>query len=98
MSGIKITLIKTVRIMLMAIYIAINCWPAASVAQTALQDFRVTDFFWSQNPQLFQNLWQAARTGTIRIAIFGDSQETSPTSYGFQYIPRLNYEMWKRFG
>jgi len=66
--------------------------------QQALQDFRHVDFYFTQSPQLFQNLWATARTQTVRIAMVGDSQETSPTSHGFQYIPRVNYEMWQRFG
>jgi hypothetical protein len=75
-------------------------YPSVSIGQgqQAFQTFRQVDFFYSQNPQLFKNLWQAAQSQTVRIAVLGDSQETSPTSHGFRYIPLLNYEMWKRFG
>ncbi len=73
--------------------------PLAVLAQqTPLQDFRQIDYFWAQTPEVFQSLWQTARTRTLRIAILGDSQETSPTSEGAQYIARLNFEMWRRFG
>ncbi len=73
-------------------------WPSMANAQQTYPDFREVDFFYSQRPEQFQQLWQAARTGTVRIAVLGDSQETSPGSHGFQYIPLLNHEMWKRFG
>ncbi|HEY5754292.1 MAG TPA: SGNH/GDSL hydrolase family protein [Steroidobacter sp.] len=73
-------------------------WPLVASGQQAFPNFREVDFFYSQQPEVFQDLWQAARTRTIRIAVLGDSQETSPGSHGFQYIPLLNYEMWKRFG
>lgn len=70
---------------------------AVANAQT-YPSFRDVDFFYSQQPQVFEELREAARTQTIRIAVLGDSQETSPQSRGFQYLPLLNYEMWKRFG
>jgi hypothetical protein len=73
-------------------------WPSLASAQQAYPSFREVDFFYSQQPEVFQDLWRAARTRTIRIAVLGDSQETSPGSHGFQYIPLLNYEMWRRFG
>jgi len=73
-------------------------WPSPGSTQEAYPSFHDVDFFYAQQPQLFQALWQAAQTQTIRIAVLGDSQETSPGSHGFQYIPLLNYEMWKRFG
>jgi hypothetical protein len=77
--------------------IALNC-PAISIGQQAFPSFGEVDFFYSQDPQRFRDLWQAAQSQTVRIAVIGDSQESSPTSHGFQYIPLLNYEMWKRFG
>ena len=72
-------------------------WPSSVNAQT-FPSFREVDFFYAQQPALFQTLLETAETQTIRIAVLGDSQETSPNSHGFQYIPLLNYEMWKRFG
>jgi lysophospholipase L1-like esterase len=76
---------------------ALNC-SALAFGQQAFPSFSEVDFFYSQNPQRFRDLWQSARVQTVRIAVLGDSQETSPTSHGFQYIPLLNYELWKRFG
>lgn len=77
--------------------VALHC-PAPSIGQQALPTFGEVDFFYSRDPQRFSDLWQAAQSQTVRVAVLGDSQETSPTSHGFQYIPLLNYEMWKRFG
>ena len=71
---------------------------ASSTVWGAIADFHSVDFVYSQNPQLFKDLFASAQTQTVRIAILGDSQETSPTSHGYQYFPRLNYEMWKRYG
>ncbi len=71
---------------------------AVVTASAAFLDYHQVDYYWAQNPQQFQNLWQAARTQTVRIAVLGDSQETSPGGKGSVYVPRLNYEMWKRFG
>jgi hypothetical protein len=73
-------------------------WHPMATAQQAYPSFREVDFFYSQQPQVFRNLWQTAQSQTIRIAVLGDSQETSPNSHGFQYIPLLNHELWKRFG
>lgn len=73
-------------------------WPPIASGQQTFPSFREVDYFYSQHPQLFQNLWQTAQSQTIRVAVLGDSQETSPYSHGFMYMPLLNYEMWKRFG
>lgn len=69
-----------------------------TTAFAAFLDYHQVDYYWAQNPQQFQNLWQAARAQTVRIVVLGDSQETSPGGKGSVYVPRLNYEMWKRFG
>jgi hypothetical protein len=71
---------------------------SALAQQTSFPAFSQIDYFFAQNPQVFQNLWQQAQTRTVRIAVLGDSQETSPGGHGSVYIPRLNYEMWKHFG
>jgi hypothetical protein len=73
-------------------------WPGVANSQQSFPSYREVDLFYSQQPQVFQQLWQTARTRTIRVAVIGDSQETSPNSRGFHYVPLLNYEMWKRFG
>ena len=70
----------------------------SAAQQTSFLTFGQVDYVWTQSPQLFQGLWQAAKSQTVRIAILGDSQETNPGGAGLDYIPRLNYEMWMRFG
>jgi hypothetical protein len=90
---------RTLRILALAglASIALHC-PALAFGQHAFSNFNEVDFFYSQNPQRFSDLWQAGQSQTVRVAVLGDSQESSPTSHGFQYIPLLNHEMWKRFG
>ncbi len=70
----------------------------ALAQQSGFPTFGQVDYVWTQNPQLFENLWQSAQAQTVRIAILGDSQETNPGGEGVDYIPRLDYEMWTRFG
>lgn len=92
-------MLRSLRILVLAGLgaIALNC-PSTSTGQQTFPSFGEVDFFYTQDPQRFRDLWQAAKSQTVRIAVIGDSQESSPTSHGFQYIPLLNYEMWKRFG
>ena len=92
---------RTLRFAILCMVVSVLGYrPSLSMAQqqNGFPDFGHVDFYFTQSPQLFQNLWDTARTQTVRIAMIGDSQETSPTSHGFQYIPRINYEMWQRFG
>jgi hypothetical protein len=92
-------MLRTVRTLVLAglAAISLQC-PSVSIGQQAFPMFGEVDFFYSQDPQRFRNLWLAAQSQTVRLAVLGDSQEASPISHGFQYIPLLNYEMWKRFG
>jgi hypothetical protein len=92
-------MLRTLRILVLSGIAAIALhYPWRSSAQQAFATFDEVDFFYAQDPQRFRDLWLAAQTQTVRLAVIGDSQESSPTSHGFQYIPLLNYEMWKRFG
>jgi hypothetical protein len=77
--------------------VAFHCSYISS-AQQVFPTFHEVDFFYSQDPQRFRDLWLDAQSQTVRIAVLGDSQESILTSHGFQYLPLLNYEMWKRFG
>lgn len=56
------------------------------------------DAVFSRNPHRFEGIWEAAETRTVRIAMFGDSQETNPGGYGYVYAPRLNYEFFQHYG
>jgi hypothetical protein len=92
-------MLRTVRTLVLAglAAISLQC-PSISIGQQVFPPFSEVDFFYSQDPQRFRNLWSAAQSQTVRLAVLGDSQEASPISHGFQYIPLLNYQMWKRFG
>lgn len=52
----------------------------------------------TRDPGVFTRLFSRADSEIIRIAMFGDSQETAPGGAGSIYVPRLNYEMFLRFG
>lgn len=72
--------------------------PSPPVPPAALLPFDQVEQSYTQSPALFSGLWAQARTRTIRIALLGDSQETSPEGKGDVYMPRLQYEAWKRYG
>jgi hypothetical protein len=63
-----------------------------------LLDFHQVDYIWAQDQSRFSKLWAQAKVEVVRVAVLGDSQETSPGGMGYVYIPRLNYEAWRRFG
>ena len=63
-----------------------------------LLPFDQVEASFTQSPELFSGLWTQARTRTVRLALLGDSQETSPEGKGDVYVPRLQYEAWKRYG
>ena len=64
----------------------------------ALLPFDQVEHAYTQSPTRFSGLWTQAKTRTVRIALLGDSQETSPEGKGDVYVPRLQYESWKRYG
>lgn len=64
----------------------------------ALLPFDQVEYSYTQSPARFAALWSQARTRTVRIALLGDSQETSPEGRGDVYVPRLHYEAWLRYG
>lgn len=63
----------------------------------ALLPFGQVEPSYTQTPARFSRLWTEAKTRTVRLALFGDSQETSPEGKGDVYVPRLQYEAWKRY-
>lgn len=69
-----------------------------SGAPAALLPFNQVEYTYTQSPASFAALWSQARTRTVRIALLGDSQETSPEGKGDVYVPRVNYEAWLRYG
>lgn len=62
-----------------------------------LLSFDRIEHSYTQSPTRFSGLWAQARTRTVRLALFGDSQETSPGGRGDVYVPRLQFESWKRY-
>lgn len=50
------------------------------------------------DPAFFRARLEAARTGVVRIAMFGDSQETAPWGWGEHYIATLNARFAKVYG
>jgi hypothetical protein len=64
----------------------------------SLLPFNQVEYTHTQSPARFAALWSQAKTRTVRIALLGDSQETSPEGKGDVYVPRLHYEAWRRYG
>ncbi|MGE0470481.1 MAG: GDSL-type esterase/lipase family protein [Nitrospira sp.] len=71
--------------------------PPAGPPPAALLPFDQVERSFTQTAGLFSGLWAQARTRTVRIALLGDSQETAPEGKGDVYVPRLQYEAWKRY-
>jgi lysophospholipase L1-like esterase len=46
----------------------------------------------------FKSLLEAAKSRTVRLALFGDSQEAMPGGAGNAYVARLGYELWRHYG
>jgi len=71
--------------------------PASKPPPTVLLPFDQVEHSYTQSPARFSGLWAQAKTRTVRLALMGDSQETSPEGRGDVYVPRLQYEAWKRY-
>lgn len=71
--------------------------PPTGPPPVALLPFEQVEHSYTQSASLFSGLWAQARARTVRIALLGDSQETSPEGKGEVYVPRLQYEAWKRY-
>lgn len=71
--------------------------PPTGPPPVALLPFDQVEPSYTQTPARFSRLWTEAKTRTVRLALFGDSQETSPEGKGDVYVPRLQYEAWKRY-
>ena len=52
----------------------------------------------AQDPAVFRAALEAARAGVIRIAMFGDSQETAPWGWGEHYLAHLNARFAQVYG
>lgn len=69
-----------------------------NVIQSEILNFSQVPYVYAQDISKFTGLVNRAQNETIRLAMFGDSQETSIGGAGSIYVPRLNYEGWKVFG
>lgn len=74
-----------------------SLWGLQATDAAAFDDYKNVPDVFVRVPSVFQSLWGSAKTKTVRIALFGDSQENGKRR-GEIYVLRLNYEMWKRFG
>ncbi len=54
-----------------------------------LLSFDQVEYSYTASPARFSALWSQARSRTVRLALVGDSQETSPEGRGDVYVPRL---------
>lgn len=71
--------------------------PGPKPPPAVLLPFDQVEHAYTRSPALFSDLWAQAKTRTVRLAWLGDSQETSPEGRGDVYVPRLQYEAWKRY-
>ena len=63
-----------------------------------LLNFSQIPYTYTQSPTVFRQIFANAISQPVRVALFGDSQETSPGGAGTVYVPRVNYEMYLRYG
>ena len=78
-----------------ALAVGLHALPAHAAGDaTYLTVPRVT----AQDPAIFRDALEAARTGVTRIAMFGDSQETAPWGWGEHYIAHLNARFAQVYG
>ena len=61
-------------------------------------DFRDVPRVTAQSPERFRAVFESAREGVVRIAVFGDSQETAPNGWGGHYIAHLCAEFAELYG
>lgn len=51
-----------------------------------------------QDPGFFRALLLSSQDQVLRVALFGDSQETSPWGWGMHYVPYINARLAAAFG
>lgn len=79
---------------------ALGAAAAASLTPRTLAqaDFHDAPEIYTRSPGIFTTLFNRATTQTVHALILGDSQETCPGGAGSAYIPRVQYEFWRRSG
>lgn len=75
----------------------IACASTLAAAQPFLR-FDQVPVISTSSPETFAELFSGGHCRTVRALCFGDSQETCPGGQGDIYMPRLNYELWRRYG
>jgi len=73
-------------------------WLAAAAPAETYPHYLETPRCWAQDPSRFAALLASGHRTVLRIALFGDSQETSPGGAGAAYVPNINYRLWQRYG
>lgn len=77
---------------------ALGCAVLCASASAEFKTFDEVPQVYTSHPQRFANLFRSAETGTLRLGVLGDSQETSPGGGGRFYIPSLTHGFWQRYG
>ncbi|MEY3144178.1 MAG: GDSL-like Lipase/Acylhydrolase family [Planctomycetota bacterium] len=73
--------------------------PLRSVhARTDERTYRDVPRVTATDAPYFRSLLASASKGVVRVALFGDSQETAPAGFGRQYVAHLNARFAKVFG
>jgi lysophospholipase L1-like esterase len=67
-------------------------------ADTNYPTFDQVPSVYGQNLQQFRVLFDSAHGRTVRLGLFGDSQETMPGGAGNNYVARLGAELFKVYG
>lgn len=83
-------------------FTAIAAWLGTMLVVTAplfgFDRFDLVPRVYASDIDRFAELFRSAETGTVRLGVLGDSQETSPGGGGIQYVPHLTHGFWERFG
>lgn len=69
----------------------------ASASDISYAHFSQVPDVYTSNPVQWAQRLNAGQHQTVRVALFGDSQETALAS-GNVYMPRMNFEAYQRFG
>ncbi|MFO0873370.1 MAG: hypothetical protein U0575_05305 [Phycisphaerales bacterium] len=70
----------------------------AAPAAAQFTGYLDTPRVFTTDPDRFAALLDQGHTDILRIALLGDSQETSPGGAGSVYIPNINYRLFEHYG
>ena len=60
--------------------------------------YREVDRVFAMEPEFFASFWARGFSEHLRVAMFGDSQETSPGGKGYAYLPNINRLLHEFYG